>query len=54
MIGGGGAEDLVMVVHSRRVHWLHDACARILWEVVPADCIHVVPATDEQHGDAIH
>jgi hypothetical protein len=31
LIGQYAPEDMVMVVHARRVRWLHDSCARMLW-----------------------
>ena len=36
MIGVDAPEPMVMVVHERRVRWLHEECARHAWARVRA------------------
>jgi hypothetical protein len=36
MIGVDAPEPMVMVVHARRVRWLHEQCARHAWARVMA------------------
>ena len=44
-----------MVVHARRVRWLHDRCARMLWAGFHKDRPRVVAASEGDAGaGAVH
>jgi hypothetical protein len=55
LIGQHTPEDMVMVVHARRVRWLHDGCARMLWAGFHKDRPRVVAASEGGAGaGAVH
>jgi len=51
LIGEHAPEDMVMVVHARRVRWLHDGCARMLWAGFQKDRARVVTGEEAHRGE---
>lgn len=54
VIGQHAPEDMVMVVNARRVRWLHDGCARMLWSGFHKDRARLVAGARDDPSDGVH